>query len=195
MHGRPWAGLGESVSSPRRTKELVWRWWWETAAHNKVSTALGPRSVRPDQFLTTGTQHINQGLREAQGPSDTTASCPPLPSTPSFAQPSCSLPRSPGTPLDVQRNLVQTSAPPSAAHQAQLLPFHRFFQESDQDFLAGLWSPSPYQWWAKSCIFFFWDPALSIAISGSNPTPAGPLLKTGFIFWEPKHQALLKASG
>ena len=66
-----------------------------------------------------------------------------LPSTPRLAQSSCSLPRSPGTPVDVQRNLVQTPAPPSAAHQAQLLPFRSFFQESNQDFLAGL--QSPYQ--------------------------------------------------
>ena len=78
VHGGPWAGLGESVSSPCRTKELVWRWWWERAAHDKVSMALGPRSVLPDQFLTTGTPHINQGLREARGPSDTAASCPPF---------------------------------------------------------------------------------------------------------------------
>ena len=59
VHGGPWAGLGESVSF-RRTKEL------------------GPRSVLPDQFLTTGTPHINQGLREVRGPSDTAASCPPF---------------------------------------------------------------------------------------------------------------------
>lgn len=131
--------------------------------HDKVSMALGPRSVLPDQFLTTGTQHINQRtpgtLQTQQLP------VPLCPSTPRLAQSSCSLPRSSGTLRGCSGNPGADSAPPSASHQAQLLSFAQKFSRN----------PARTSWQASDPQAFISDVPNPYLLLGPSP-PAQPSL-------------------